>query len=1050
MNCRQCGAPLTDDPSGARCLRCSFERALAAGRGRAGEADENPPGSASDLYEFLHELGRGAMGVVWLARERALDRLVALKVAAPGANPAWSARLLREGKAVASLRHPHIVAVHAMGGEGSSAFLAMEFVEAGGLDDRLREGPLSYGDAAAIAAKVAGALSYAHGAGLLHRDIKPSNILMDEKGEPHLADFGLVSALSGSGDLTMPGQVAGTPSYLAPEILGGSDRASPASDVYGLGAVLYFCLTGRAPFVGESAGAILAQLPGVEPPPPHLLMPGIPRDLETICLKCLEKDPHKRYATAALLQHDLEAYLEGRPIAARPIGWGGRLVRAGRRHPAFAISIAATILCLLALAIGGPLMAYRLERAQASAQERLRDALLARSRATRLAAQIGQRQDALAAAEEAARIRPGLDARDEAIAALARPEIVLVRSWAYQRDSEGVIAFDPDNDRYAIEERSGKVDLRRLSDNGLIREWTGPGERLWTYPSFSADGHKAVARDESGEEIVWSEDRTDPSLVIGNRPYVLTGRFMGYGQPDAISPDGRMMASALPDAGVAIESTEDGHELRRIPTDTVATHVMFSRDGRMVAVGRGLLSREGRVVAFVHVVDVATGGEISRLQVDRGFQHLAWSPDGARILVTGERIELYRASDGVRLRSLNDPLAARGFFGPLGATLISSTTGGNMTLWDLGAARPLMSGPLGSRVEIAVNRGGDLIAKSIGSDMSQLVRLEMSPVTRTWPSSAAEDGDNVLSIAVSTIDFSPDGKWLATAVWGAVQLRDGQGSLVASLRLGTISNYCSVRFSGDGRSLIAGTSEEGLVRVPIVFQDDSHAELGSPETIDSEKPEFVTDISRDGRHAIATSMFNGVVRIVPLDGSKAVVSWKLAGAAGAAFLNDDRSVLANSLDSQGGAKIEVRDAATGTHVERVLPFPYGAHVNVSRDGNLVVLGTGGEGTVLLNARDWSQGPGLPYKIQGRGTQCAISPDGRMLAFCEGTQCWLVNAADGSVLAHLEGAQGGTYVPGLEFSPDGNQLALWWETGQLTMWDLVRLRSELNLRGLDWP
>ncbi len=1049
MICRICGAPLENDPTGTGCLRCSFQRALAAGPGRPGSQDGHSLDAAADQYEFLHELGRGSMGVVWLARERALDRLVALKVAAPGADPAWSARLLREGKAVASLRHPHIVAVHAIGGEGSSAFLAMEFVEAGGLDERLREGPLPFNEAAAIASKVAGALSYAHGAGLLHRDIKPSNILMDEKGEPHLADFGLVSALSGSGDLTMPGQVAGTPAYLAPEILSGSDRAGPASDVYGLGAVLYFCLTGRAPFVGESAGAILAQVPAVEPPPPHLLMPGVPRDLETICLKCLEKDPHRRYASAALLQRDLEAFLDGRPIAARPIGWGGRLVRASRRHPAFAISIAATILCLLALAIGGPLMAFRLELAQSAAQERLRDALLARSRATRLAAQIGQRKEALEAAEEAARIRPGLDARDEAIAALARPEIVPLRTWSNHRDNEGVIAFDPDNDRYAIEERSGTLDLRRLSDNGLIREWKGPMEKLWTYPTFSADGRKAVARDGSGDELVWSEDRADPALAIKGRPYVLTGRFMGYGQPDAISPDGRLLASALPDTGVSLASIDDGHEIRRIPTETVVTHVMFSRDGSKVAFGRGLLSHEGRVVAFVHVADVATGNEVSRLQVDRGFQHLAWSPDGNRILVTGERIELYRASDGTRQRSLNDPLAVRGFFGPLGATLISSTTGGVMTLWDLGAARPLMSGPLGSRVEIAVNRDGELIAKTIGTDSEQLLRLEMSPVTRTWPSSSAGDGDNVLSIAVPTIDFSPDGKWLATAIWGSVQLRDAQGSLVAALRLGTLSNYCSVRFSNDGKSLLASTAEDGLLWIPVTFQDDTHAALGTPQTLDAEKPEFITDISRDGSRALVTSMFGGFVKIITLDGTKPAVRWKLSGAAGAAFLNDDRSVLANSLENLAGAKVEVRDAATGTRVVRVLRFPYGAHVNVSRDGKLVVLGSGGDGTVLLHAADWSQGPGLPVKIQGRGTQCAISPDGRTVAFCAGTQCWLVDATDGSVLAHLEGAQGGTYIPGLAFSPDGTRLALWWETGQLTVWDLVRLRSELKSRGLDW-
>jgi WD40 repeat protein len=379
---------------------------------------------------------------------------------------------------------------------------------------------------------------------------------------------------------------------------------------------------------------------------------------------------------------------------------------------------------------------------------------------------------------------------------------------------------------------------------------------------------------------------------------------------------------------------------------------------------------------------------------------------------------------------------------------MSSTQSGTITLWDLGSARPLLTGGLGSRVEIAVSREGDRIVKADGDDVARTVRLEMSGVERTWAATPGSARDNVLSAAVSTIDYSPDGKWLATAIWGEVQLRGPDGSLLASERLGTLSNYCSVRFSRDGRSLLAGTAEEGLVRLPLSVREGADPTLGAPQVIEREGSEYITDVSADGAMALVTSFTSGFVKVVTLDGSHAPVRWALPGAAGASFLNGDRQVLANSLESQGGAKMEVRDAADG-RVERSLPYPYGAHVNVSADGSIIILGTGSDGTVLLHGRDFSRGTALPAAIRGREFQCAISPNGRIAAFGTGVQAWLVDTVDGSVLAHLQAAQGGSYMPGLAFSPDGSRLALWWETGQLTVWNLEQLRKELRSRGLDW-
>ncbi|HUG10052.1 MAG TPA: serine/threonine-protein kinase [Opitutaceae bacterium] len=365
--CPTCSAPTMD----GICRACAFTAALEGlvTDGAGGEPREETPGSTSpEGYQLLHRLGAGAMGVVWLARERKLDRLVALKIIGPTADPRLGQRLIREGQAAARLRHPHIVPVHTLGTCAHGNHLVMDFAPGGDLRERLGRGLPSVRLAAEWSCKLADALAHAHAAGILHRDIKPSNVLLSEDGEPQLADFGLAVALEGGGDLTSPGQVAGTAAFMAPELLAGADHATVASDVYSLGALLYECLTGRPPFIGDSAAAIFAQLPNTDPPAPRLLRTDLPRDVETICLKCLEKTPARRYASAAALRDDLSRFLRDEPIEARPVGPAGRAVRWCRRRPATAALAGTTALLVLALAIGGPLVALRLARANARAE----------------------------------------------------------------------------------------------------------------------------------------------------------------------------------------------------------------------------------------------------------------------------------------------------------------------------------------------------------------------------------------------------------------------------------------------------------------------------------------------------------------------------------------------------------------------------------------------------------------------------------------------------------------------------------------------------------
>jgi WD40 repeat protein len=780
MRCATCDSLLP--AAAAPCPRCSLASALALGASFAAGADAARPAIAG--YEPLHELGRGSMGVVWLARDLALDRLVALKLIAAGADPRLGPRLLREGRAIAQLRHPHIVAVHTLGEAAGAAFLAMDFLPGGDLQTRLKKHLPAPRDAARLTRPLADALAHAHAAGVLHRDLKPSNILLDDAGAPQLADFGLAAPLAGGGDLTRRGEIAGTPGFLAPELLGGADRAAPASDLYGLGAVLYACLTGRAPFVGASAAAILAQLATDEPPSPRLLNPAVPRDLETICLKCLEKNPARRYASAATLRDDLDRFLRDEPVLARPVGRAEKVLRWAKRKPALAAVSALALSLLLALAIGGPLAAWRIERARALAdearreaqaatertREQLRAALLARSQAVRLTGRMGQRRDAMAVAEEAARIRPGLDARNEIIAALTLPEFTLTAQWPLPGGVNRPIAFDPDRGRYAVGDARGGVVLHRFGDGARLQAFAGRGEAAMVGPAFSPDGTRLALRDRAARVLVWQIDRPDPAYVLEGRPYAITGGIGQYGTPEAFSPDGALLASTTPE-GFSLHDAADGRELRRIRIDapSAPSHLAFSPDGALLAAGLGLRARNNDRIMFLRVFTSADGAEIARLPVTENFQTLAWSRDGASLLAAGRRLEIFAARTGQRGPALVDPRATWGQFGPEGL-LLSANQGGGITVWELEGGRPVLTANTGGR-SLGLDRTGTLVAGA-STTQANLFRLEPPAVVRSIASQGTSGYDNVTNHGGSALDYSPDGRWLATAVWGAVQLRE--------------------------------------------------------------------------------------------------------------------------------------------------------------------------------------------------------------------------------------------------------------------------------------
>ena len=353
--CARCGGPLASTVGWKKqvCVHCLLRPGLDQeyiDPDGALRSDDESPVQFGD-YELLEEIGRGGQGVVYRAHQKGLNRTVALKVISLGqwASKAHVKRFRREAEAAARLDHPGIVPIHEVGEREGSCYFSMQFIDGGQLDEVVRDAPMSIRQAAELIGKVARTVHYAHQHGILHRDVKPGNILLDQKGEPHLTDFGLARLVESESSVTRTLDILGTPSYMAPEQATGKNaELTSATDVYGLGGVLYQLLTGHPPFAGGATYETIKLLLDTDPRPPRQLNPKIDRELSTICLKCLEKNPQRRYPSALALAEDLEHWLNHEPIQAKPSGVFTHARKWVRRNP----STAVLVTLLVALAIG--------------------------------------------------------------------------------------------------------------------------------------------------------------------------------------------------------------------------------------------------------------------------------------------------------------------------------------------------------------------------------------------------------------------------------------------------------------------------------------------------------------------------------------------------------------------------------------------------------------------------------------------------------------------------------------------------------------------------
>ena len=558
-HCAECGAALPADPAEDLCPVCLLTQAISGHSTAATEGDESgTPDAAPRIrylgdYELLDEIGRGASGVVYRARQTSLDRTVAVKILASGV---WSSaqaieRFRSEARSAAILKHPRIVAIYEVGEHEGLPYFSMEHIDGRSLEACLHDGPLPIERAAQITQSLAEAVHFAHRQGIVHRDLKPSNVVADADFEPHITDFGLAKNLAVEQGLTQTGSVLGTPGYMPPEQAGGDavSPADPRGDVYSLGAILYALLVGSPPFQKETPLETVLEAVRSRPRPPRKLRAAVPRDLETICLRCLEKDPADRYPSAETLADDLGRFSGGRPITGRHGGALGVVARWVRRHRAATAALAA--LSLAALVVTARLPHLRHERflaelgreqVQTFEDRRLRLAdLLARGRESR---RLGDRQAALERFAEAARIEAS-EARREAIEmvfspgrrrALSLPAPPLTQiSWSDDGLKLATMGKDPLTNRW-------RLDVRDAGSGELLeRGESAPDDRrpmVLKSPRFAvADaGAGGVDRlkvwDPRGGRLL----TTDPPA--GDPP---------SGQPAAerfwsLSPNGRLLA----------------------------------------------------------------------------------------------------------------------------------------------------------------------------------------------------------------------------------------------------------------------------------------------------------------------------------------------------------------------------------------------------------------------------------------------------------------------------------------------------------------------------
>ncbi len=1044
------------------CPACLLRTAVPPEDGEADDVEPGPPPEAGPeestpgeprrfgRFELLAELGRGGQGLVFRARDPGLGRVVALKVlrGAAQAGPEARARFEAEARAMAAVRHPNLVTIHEVGEVAGEPYYTMDYVAGRDLGDILAEGPVSARQAAAWVCTLAGAVQVAHDHGVLHLDLKPANVLVDEAGVPHLADFGLAKWIQHDAafTLTLSHQVLGSPHYMAPEQAAGRRRAAgPTTDVYGLGAILYHLLTGRPPFEGESPVGVLRLVLEAEVIPPRRLRPGVPADLETICLKALRPEPRARYARARDLAGDLARWLAGEPVLARPVTPLERAWRWCRRHPALATALTASAALLLTLAIGGPWAAVSIQRSRLAAERagaerrgQLREALLARAQALRLSGRPGQHDAALAAITDAVRLRPGADARCEAIAALALPEL---RPWRTLNLGGRSVAFDAALRRYATNDATGNFHIHDLADDRLL-SWLPAGDRGLPHQfGFSSDGEEFGASYLTHELWVWrlaaqpspAEARAGTAAGAADSPASRPRRLpLPRGAREGRQvPGTRWLAVDAADGTLRFYDRDTLAEAHRLEGQGWLAFIQFSPDGSRFARHTG-----GRVT----LTELRTGQVERTWETGLPIEGLVWHPDGVQ-LATWSRsrdVQLWNANTGTAagLLSGHQSAVVRAVYEGRGRWLVTQSWDNETVVWDVARQQPVLRLPLAGN-QLRVSPDGRRLLFQLWADKvwHGFEVVDEGVLQRLEPPAAAAGPERHRDLW--TVAFTATGLLAGVGtdclmVWSAGGPSFGQCQRETLLhRLGAVP----------GGGLVTAW-DAGLQLQSRRTHADGRLEYNVPSPYGPPAPGPVRDyaVSADGQRLAVVTQDRGAVWLgAPATGG----AWQQVAEAG--FERVDLARYERRLAASaraGGATLWDLEPLRRRHT---WSGPHWAILQLSPDGRWLIAGD------RLRLVIYDGETGRPVRELPRHSvnhpQAAWSPDGALL---------LVHENDGAVRLLAAGTweemaalPAPPLVRGPAFSPDGRWLAVPGEKTGVDLWNLAVLRKRLKALGLDW-
>jgi WD40 repeat protein len=987
-------------------------------------------------YEILDRLGRGGMGVVYKAWQENLFRVVAIKMlqADSGDSAQALARFRVEAEAIARLHHANILQVYEVGEHDSRPFLVMEFADAGTLAQKADGNPWPAHDSAQMVETLARAVHYAHQRGVVHRDLTPGNVLLFADGTPKLSDFGLAKLLVGGSSLTQTGAIVGTPSYMSPEQASGTSRdVGPTVDVYALGTILYELLTGRPPFMAATPLETLALVAHADPVAPRQLQPSVPRDLETICVKCLRKEPGRRYASAADLADDLKRFLNNEPILARPAGWVERTWRWGWRHPGRAsalIMLLVTVIGAVGSAVVLHLSLKESEHAKHDALHKLYDSTVNEARAKRLSGWVGQRYLSLALLDKARTLAEQLhlhahevDLRNEVIACLALPDLEPIQEWDGYPPATYGIDFDPSLTLYARGDMTGATTVRRMKDDEPTASFPGEGKPVQL--RFSPDA-RFLALSSEGSLRLWELDTKKSFDFPAARncfSFGMQGKQLAYLHGD--------------EATISVQDLNTREEIHRSalgdPIKKTITSLAFHPELQVLALA---VDKEALLYDLKSKQVIATVPHPDKVCC------LAWAHNG-RVLATGCEDKFIRvfAVEEARLQGVRQFSQFLGH-GTLGmelqlnrdGTILASTNWArNLRLWDTRGSQALLK-PLAEGGYFRFAAGEDKLACTSPGGKVRVYRtipgreFRRLPAFKHYPQSTAR-----------AVVFHPGGHLLFAAGADGLVSIDVDRDEAQTLPL----ESWTIPIAFDSNGALITESAKGFWSWPAVL-DPHRIRLGPPTNL---APPLTGIRMKEQRTAVGP----GSMAIPDRDGALLVrlnepaakpVVLKQKDVRYCAISPNGKWVATGTQDAPGEPGAVIWDAKTGNRIRDIPALPRICEVGFSPDSRLLITTGGG-------CRVWETDSWAPGSVFG-GSAFAFDPNGKLLAV-EGAQgqVRLLDPETGREFARLT-APGELHSLPVCFNKVGSLLVVYGTESQgLHAWDLRAVRDKLRSIDLDW-